>query len=71
MMLRQKTDEHWRMPPELARHTPREVQLSAAGRFLTVLIVLLCIAAPVAGVSVWFAAERGRDRLVRIERDGI
>jgi hypothetical protein len=71
IMIRQNTNAEWRMPPELARYTPREVQLSAAGRFLTALIVLLCIAAPVAGVSVWFAAERGRDRLVRIERDGI
>lgn len=69
-MLRQKTDD-WRMPPELARHPPREVQLAGAGRFLTVLIVLLFIAAPVAGVSIWFASERGRDRLAKIERDGI
>jgi hypothetical protein len=38
---------------------------------LTAVIVLLFIAAPVAGVLLSFAAERGRDRLARIEREGV
>jgi hypothetical protein len=61
----------WQVPPELERHTPRQVRLTAGGRLLAALIVVLAMAAPVAGVWSWAAGENALRLRARIERDGV
>ena len=61
----------WRVPAELARHTPRPVSLSAGGFALAGVIALLLVAAPVTAALLWAASEDGRSLTERIAREGV
>ena len=61
----------WRMPPELDRYLPREVALSAGGRVVAGLTVLLLAGAIGSGVAIWTAAGNAQARLARLEREGV
>lgn len=59
------------LPPELMRSAPRPVRLTLAGRVLAGIALLLSLAAPVAGVFLYDAAQRDRARLERMRREAV
>lgn len=61
----------WRMPRELDRYLPREVQWSPAGWVLSLLSFALLIAAVVTPALLWNFGERSAAQITRLQSEGI
>lgn len=59
------------LPAELRRMVPRPVRLTAAGKAVAVLALLLAAGAVAAGIGLYLAAERDRSRLEEIRREAV
>ncbi len=62
--------ERWQPPPELERMRPRSVRLTVAGKAAVVAVVALLASALFAGIWLYVAAERDRERLELLKQQG-
>lgn len=61
----------WHAPPELLRSVPRPVCLTAAGKAVAVVAVMLAAGALASGVLLFTGARRDQARAARLEREAI
>jgi MYXO-CTERM domain-containing protein len=61
----------WSEPPELRRHVPRQLGLSAGGKAAAVLVAALVTGGAAAGVALYTSAERNRALSEALETRGV
>lgn len=65
-----RLQESWQAPPELLRGSPREVQLTGNGITLWLVVLVLGLGGPAAGVALVAKAEQNAARTLRLAREG-